>query len=138
MNQLGRLHQIILLNYWIYLDTTTKTVDTYPIKIKNVFNQKENIMSNWKYKINIKQHLTGETTWEALEKAAHGIAKEFRKLPEDLFSFNDLDNIEYLEGVSAEFDPEVYDSPYDLQGEINFRLNSLYDFADYERIWCGL
>ena len=95
-------------------------------------------MNNWKYKINIKQHLTEETTWEALEKAAHGVAKEFRKLPEDLFSLDDLDNIEFLENVSGEFDPDVYDSPYDLQEEINFRLNSFYDFADYARIWCGL
>ena len=95
-------------------------------------------MNNWKYKIDIKQHMTEETTWESLEKVAHGVAKEFRKLPEDLFSFDDLDNIEFLEDVSAEFDPEVYDSPYDLQEEINFRLNNLYDFADYKRVWCGI
>ena len=80
------------------------------------------------------------TTWETLEFAAHGIAKEFKKLPEELFEdeWSIQDDIEFLEGVSAEFDPEVYDSPYDLQDEINYHLNNLYDFADANRIWCGL
>ena len=86
-------------------------------------------MNDWEYEINIKQYLTEDTTWETLENAAHGIAKEFRKLPEDLFSFDDLDNIE--PGLSKKFITNVKNdmkNPPDYNPE--FILILSFDFSE--------
>lgn len=92
-------------------------------------------MIGWKYKLNIKRHFTDSLEWSDLAKAANSIASELRRLPDVVLdgSFNFIDDIEFLEGVS-ESDCEVYDNALDLQSEINFRLSSIYDFADAERI----
>lgn len=95
-------------------------------------------MSNWKYQVDIKRHLTDSTEWSDLAAAANAIAKELRKLPESVTdgAYNFIDDVEFLEGVS-ESDCEVYANALDLRSEINCRLSSIYDFADAERIWLG-
>ena len=101
-------------------------------------------MAKWNYEINIKQHLTeDDPTWENLCRVANGIAQEFKRLPsklmEDDFSVReDLEFFKELDPADTEWMAEVYESPEELQNEINYRLNGLYDFADYHRIWCGL
>lgn len=101
-------------------------------------------MTRWEYEINIKQHLTeDDPTWENLCKVANGISKEFKKLPSKLIEDNfqvqdDLEFFEELNPDDTEWLVEVYESPEELQSEINYRLNSLYDFCDYHRVWCGL
>ena len=94
-------------------------------------------MKNWKYKVDIKQHLTDDESWEGIATAANNIAKELRKLPERLFEDYRLeDDVEFLEGVCIE-DCEVYDYEQNLLDEVNYRLNSIYDFADAVGIWLG-
>lgn len=96
-------------------------------------------MANWKYKIDIKQHLIEEGyCFKDFATIANNVAKEFRKLPQWLFEneFSTLDDLEYLEGCH-ESDNEVYDDLEDYISEINYRINGLYDFADDNLIWCG-
>ena len=95
-------------------------------------------MSNWKYKLDIKRHLTDSTEWSGLAAAANAIAKELRKLPESLTdgAYDFIDAVEFLDDVS-ESDCEFYANASDLQGEINYRLSTIYDFADAQRIWLG-
>ena len=96
-------------------------------------------MANWKYKIDIKQHLIEDGDFKDFAMAANNVAKEFRKLPATLFEneFSTLDDLEHLEGCN-ESDNEVYDDLEDYISEINFRINGLYDFADDNLVWCGL
>ena len=94
-------------------------------------------MQKWKYHCNIKQHLTDDETWLGIALSANNIAKELRLLPKHLFDdYTFSDDVEFLEGVHVE-DEEVYNCEQDLLYEVNFRLNSVYDFADYEKIWLG-
>lgn len=96
-------------------------------------------MTQWKHKLDIKQYITHEgTSWDACIKCANGIAKELRKLPQKYFddNWNFADDVEFLESVGME-DSNFLDSPEDLENEINYRLESIYDFADYHKIWLG-
>lgn len=96
-------------------------------------------MKKWKYEIDIKQHLIEDGSFKDFALAANKVAKEFKKLPESLFDgeFSIQDDLEYLSGCH-ESDNEVYEDLEDYIGEINYRINCLYDFADDNRIWCGL
>lgn len=96
-------------------------------------------MNNWKYEINIKQHLIADGDFADFAESANKIAAEFRKLPEQLYKddFTTQDDLWFLESCNEQ-DYEVYESVQDYIDEMNYRLNSLYDFADRERIWLGL
>ena len=111
---------------------------TAVIKAAPAANSSEKIMSKWKYKLNIKRHITDSLEWSDLSKAANSIAAELRKLPQsaDGGALGFIDDINFLEGVNEQ-DCEVYSHPVDLRNEINFRLSSIYDFADAEHIWLG-
>ena len=95
-------------------------------------------MSDWKYKVDIKQHLTDDESVEGIVKASNAIAKELQKLPDELFEdFTFEDDVEFLYWVSKD-DMEVYESEEDLLKEVNHRLNSIYDFANCNKIWLGV
>ena len=96
-------------------------------------------MKKWEYKIDIKQHLIEDGDFKDFAKAANNIAKEFEKLPKNLFEDEYIiqEYLEYLSGCH-ESDCEVYETLEDYINEINYRINCLYDFADYNRVWCGL
>ena len=95
-------------------------------------------MTKWKHKINIKQHLSDDTSWEGMTVSANNIAKELRRLPDEMFEcYGFEDDIMFLEGVN-ETDHEVYECEEDLLDKINYRLGSIYDFADINKIWLGL
>jgi hypothetical protein len=96
-------------------------------------------MANWKYEIDISQYIIEDGDFKDFALAANNVAKEFRKLPTTLFEneFSVLDDLKYLEECN-ELDKLDYE---DLEGyiwEINYRVNSLYDFADDNLVWCGL
>jgi hypothetical protein len=100
---------------------------------------KENNMTQWKHKINIKQHLGTETGNEAIVKAALGISKELRKLPVSIQTCPDFGVadilFEFSEMAYCAHDPEDNES---LLEEFNYNLNELYDWADDNRVWLGL
>ena len=88
----------------------------------------------WKHSINIKQHLSNETSNEAIVNAAIGVAHELKRLPDSL---EGLDDIIYEFQDIAECSHNAEDNK-DLLSHFNYLLNDLYDFADYNRIWMGL
>ncbi len=91
----------------------------------------------WKHKVNIKQYLTEDESWEGIIKAANSVAKELRTLPLSYFDdYNFEDDVEFLESTSMD-DANVLESEQELLAEVNFRLESIYNFADYNRIWLG-
>jgi hypothetical protein len=92
-------------------------------------------MAEWKYSINVKQHLSNGTSNDAIVKAAKGVLSELKRLPEHLLS--DIEDItyEFEEMVRCTHDPEDNDN---LLWEFNYQLNSLYDWADYKRVWMGM
>lgn len=88
----------------------------------------------WKHSIDIKQHLSADTSNEAIVKAAEGIWYQLKLLPITL---------EGLEDMIWEF-RDIAESTHDAEGNsdlldhFNYTLNELYDFADDNRIWMGL
>lgn len=90
-------------------------------------------MSRWKYKINIKQFLSDETTQEAKITACNGVISELNKLKRTR-EFRDDDELEMfiidLEGIAEDTGADHHD--------FNYVLDSLYDWADAKRVWMGL
>lgn len=90
----------------------------------------------WRYKVNMKQHITGEETYEAIIKASNSIALELRCLPARFFDdFDFSDNVEFLASVCA--DDAMVVSEMEMLREVNYRLEEIYNFADANRIWLG-
>lgn len=87
-------------------------------------------MSRWRYKINIKQHLGEGETKAAMQKSLDGILSELKKLPPGL--------TEHGHGViQFKRDAELAIEKEDVR-IFNLGMDALYDWADSERIWCGL
>lgn len=94
-------------------------------------------MTRWNHTLNIKQFLTEDESWEGIALAANSVAKELQRLPEAyLNDYTFQDDILFLESVDKD-DSEVYDSTQELLDEVNYRLGSVYDFADSNKIWLG-
>lgn len=76
----------------------------------------------WKLTVDIKQHLDPEKPFQEVGKK---IVAEFRK--------------HFKEGENDKLD-EVLDylTDQDTIEGFNFELDCLYDWADDERVWCGL
>ena len=95
-------------------------------------------MTEWKHKIDIKQHLTDEVSLEGIALASNSIAKELKRLPLHLTDCYPLwDCIDFLECVSV-LDCSIYDCEQDLLEEVNYQLRVIYDFCDAEKVWLGL
>lgn len=94
-------------------------------------------MKEWTYKLNIKQYLTDSLVFEDIVQAGKSIGDELNRLPSTLIQSDVCfwDDIDFLTGLSIE-DSDIYTSK-ELQDEINFRLSSIYDFADYHNVWLG-
>jgi hypothetical protein len=95
-------------------------------------------MNKWEYPLDIKQHLTNDESWDGMVKAANGIAKELRTLPDTIFQGEGLyeDRVTFLEGVSLS-DEGVYMDEQELLEEVNFALDVIYDTCDVWNVWLG-
>jgi len=92
-------------------------------------------MTKWKYSIDIKQHISDDTSSEAIVKAAKAIVHELEKLPGWLIGYGLDEHIyDFQEIVDCTHDAE---DNADLLDHFNYLLNDLYSFADYNRIWMG-
>ncbi len=80
-------------------------------------------MTQWNYKLKIKQHLGEEETVQAMQAALDGITKELRAVPvappEKFFGYAKL--------AIREDDIQVF----------NLGMDALYDWGDTHRIWLG-
>lgn len=101
-------------------------------------------MVQWKYKINIKQHLGEDTSFEAIAKAAAGVQAELKRLPDAWLDIKDSKYDPSLDDMFNIFqciakDAESKDGDEDdLLEEFNYNLNELYDWADAKHVWLGL
>ena len=94
-------------------------------------------MDKWKYKVNIKQHLTDDKSWEGIALASNSIAKELKTIPSSIDEYLELsDIIKFLEGLCLE-DVTVYKDEQEMLEEFDFQLNELYNFADYNHVLLG-
>lgn len=87
-------------------------------------------MARWDYKINIKQYIKDETSAQA---ASAGILKEIKKLTDTGAFTDDME----LDQIREEFDGIVDDTAA-TNDEFDAVLERFYDWADRERVWCGL
>lgn len=102
-------------------------------------------MSNWYYEIDIKQYLSVDVSYVAMQAACAGILKEFKKVPEifnqEEYTFSMFDAVDFFEWVSG-MDEEHFDMYFDNEDdaveEFNNHLAEVYDFCDEYRVWCGL
>ena len=87
-------------------------------------------MVEWRHVIDVKQYLKDGTEASA---AAAGVLKEIAKLQrkEEFKDDSELDQIRE-EFQSLADDPETTDESF------NDVLDRLYDWANGERVWCGL
>jgi hypothetical protein len=88
-------------------------------------------MAVWRHKINIKQHLSDDDG--KASKAATGILTELAKLTRKREFEDDIE----LDQIREEFQG-IADNPKATDGELNDVLDRFYDWADVERVWCGL
>ena len=81
-------------------------------------------MSNWAYKVNIKQYLSEEETKEAMQRVYNGVSAETRGLP-----------------IPPPTQFDKYAKLAIKNNDINLfnqmAMNSLYDWADHYRVWLG-
>lgn len=89
-------------------------------------------MSQWKCKINIKQHLSGDCTKESLVKALNGVIIELSHVPS---KYCPEDLAEQFEWALEDVENDNVDSQIEAFNDL---LRELYDWADYHRIWTGL
>lgn len=90
----------------------------------------------WKHKVDIKQYFGEDDSNEDVVKAAQGIVKELKKLPESLNEFGLLDVISEFEDLSDNAATET--SGFEWSDEFNYTLDKLYEWADDQRIWLGI
>lgn len=89
----------------------------------------------WKHKIDIKQYLGEDDSNAAVVFAAQGIVKEISKLPQSV-SGGDQHMYEFQDVADSAAEEPL--GGYQWVEEFNYRLNVLYDWANYERVWLGL
>lgn len=84
---------------------------------------------DWKYRLNIKQHISSDISPQAIRRCYNGIDKELRRLPSAIRKSGDLPDImEELKDAAEEGNLTWFNSA----------LSCLYDWADEEQVWLGI